>query len=732
MTTALFVLPDKSVSFFNHIQPLIATRFQRFAVEGRMPMSATELSMWAQAKSADVIVTTSLRVAKLVDPFLEGTETENTGTILSLPSVRKDRTYKVLLAPPLISQFGNGGKFLIDHHLQRVTGKVGVMPDRLDWQLLTADKLEMAILTLQTAMVCAVDIETSKEGRKITSVAYTAALKGKDGGIVTKTFVVRCDHTTYPFCITAIRRLNATKCPKVMHNGQYDCAYFLRFNAPVRNYLFDTYTLMNCLFQELPKTLHFCASFFLNNYRFWKDESATNLYEYNAKDTHATVWVFLAMLEYCNRPSNQYALRNYLEVFPKVFPAFHCGMTGLPVTEETRLRLRAEEQARMDAAEKSCQTMLGWPAFNPNSPKQTLTVIQALGLKKAESSDKKAMTSFAELGPLQSRLADAIKAYRASSKAIGTYFDVELWDGRLYYTLDPSGTLSNRMASRESAFWVGTQVQNIPGYARAMVDAPAGKKLGAVDKAQAESYCTAYIAREPKLITVVTTSPDFHCQNASMFFGIPFEQLYDVAKKKKLRPDIRDLAKKVNHGANYNMGEDVLLETMGMKSVLSAQRLLDLPAKWTPRLVCKYLLQCFDKAYPRIRGDWQQELIQEVQTTGKLVAPDGWTIRTFMQPWKNKLDLNSCVSLKPQGLSARLVNKALFRIWRELQMGKWYGKFQLLAQIHDEILFMADDDIAEEAAKTVADMMVVPIVIHNRTMTIPSTWAVDKNWKNLK
>ena len=183
-------------------------------------------------------------------------------------------------------------------------------------------------------------------------------------------------------------------------------------------------------------------------------------------------------MKYCSQSNNRYALNNYAEVFPKIFPYFSCGMTGIDVHEETRLKLRAQEQEKKDAAEKSIRTMLGIPGFNPNSLQQVLPIMQALGHKKAESTEKKEMQKFSELGPLQARIADAIKRYRKASKAISTYFDVELYDGRLYYSLDPSGTAYGRMASRASAFWCGTQIQNIPGYARAMVHAPEGWDFG--------------------------------------------------------------------------------------------------------------------------------------------------------------------------------------------------------------------------------------------------------------
>jgi DNA polymerase I-like protein with 3'-5' exonuclease and polymerase domains len=274
-----------------------------------------------------------------------------------------------------------------------------------------------------------------------------------------------------------------------------------------------------------------------------------------------------------------------------------------------------------------------------------------------------------------------------------------------------------------------------------MLRADEGWMLGAVDKAQAESYCTGYISQDMNLIHVVNTSPDFHCQNASMFFGIPFEKLFDKdyvcpktgEKGKKLNKPIRDIAKRVNHGANYNMGPDVLVDTMGVKEIIKARKLLRLPMVYKPKDVATYLLAKFDETYPKIRKDWYQEVITEIVKTGKLyVEAVGWTRRTFLRPLKSKLDLNAAVAHKPQSTSVHLVNKALVKIWRELQIKKYRGKFRLKAQVHDEIVFQTRPEILDTACHEVADIMVIPTVIEGRTMTIPSTIAKGYYWSEAK
>lgn len=734
MAHLLLFVPNRDVNFVNALKHTLYGVFDAVSVEGSTPAGIGELTLRAKMRKATHVATTSFGVFKLVDPTLEGTAADNYGALTKIPALRKDSAdLPIILLPPLANQFSNGGTFMLRWFLEKLRGLRGIRTDKFSWDFVEPYNLEAVLRTAQESFLCAVDIETSRDNLLITSCAYTFALKSQDGTVRTKSYVVRCNHDTVPFCITAIRRINDTAVPKVMQRGQYDSAYFVRFNAPLRNYIFDTYNLMHCLYPEWAKDLAFMAMLFLKDARYWKEESSSNLYEYNAKDTHSTLWVFMAMLKYCGLPRNNYALSNYVDVFPNVFPMLSCGLDGLEVDEETRKSLRAKEMERKRKAEKSARTMLGIPNFNPNSSKQVITVVQGLAGPSIKDTSKISMQKFSELSPVFARVRDAIKEYRGAAKAISTYFDVDLFEGnRLMYELDPSGTDTGRTASKASQFWCGTQVQNIPPYARAMVIAPEGWSYCAVDKAQAESYCTAYLSQDTNLLDAVNNSPDFHCHNASMFFGIPFEELYDVSTGKKLRKDIRDIAKRVNHGANYNMGADVLLDTMGTKAVLDAQRLLGLPREWSLKAVCTYLLNRFDETYPKVRGEWYQSMVAEVRNTSKLVTPDGWTRYTFLRPEKSKLDLNAMASSKPQGLSARLVNQALKYIWRELQLKKYKGKFRLKAQIHDEIMFMATDDIIEQAAEEVAKIMEIPITIHGRTMVIPSTFEIGKCWKDLK
>lgn len=722
------VLPDVNISYTRALTD-IANRYFSFIAFQRTVNNTEELVKLCKDNYCQHVVTTNFALIQRLFPYVEGTATPNIGTVFNITG---EYPVRIILIPQILSLYReNSGTFMMHHWLKKLSQGTGTEKDGFAWEFVTPRNLDKIRLEMNLSYLCAVDIETTKDDLKITSVAYTYGVTNKKGEIRTKSYVVKVDHTEYPFCWDAIGVLNQTKCPKVMQRGMYDSAYFLRFDVPLNNYIYDTLALFYCMFPELPKDIYYLSAFSLDNFLYWKEEFGKNLYEYNAKDTHNTFWVWIALVKYIHNNNCEYAYANYLRQFPLTFPYLSCNLTGMLINEEIKEKLYVQEVAKQREAEEELRYYLDEPYFNPGSPKQVKEMFLAVGYRGGKGTDVKEIRKFMRVNPLYNLLGTLILNYRKAQKAAGTYFDVSLLNSRLMYEQDPFGTDSGRSATKSSSFWCGTQVQNIPRYARVMCISEEGKSFLAVDKAQSESWCTGFLSQDINLIKVVSESPDFHCQNASMFFGIPFDELFDTETGTKLNVPLREIAKRVNHGANYNMGEHVLLETMGLDAVIEAKNLLGLPIKYTPIDVCRYLLAKFDETYPRIRGEWYDELVREVVMTGKSTIPSvNWTRRTFLRPLKSKPDLNTLASYKPQSLSAHLVHEAFLKIWKELQLERFKGKFKLVAQVHDELIIEADDDIAEEAAELVANYMVIPIEVEGRTMSIPSTKSIAKVWSD--
>lgn len=557
----------------------------------------------------------------------------------------------------------------------------------------------------------------------ITMVGFTGIFI-KDNKLESFTIVV----DMYSSCgKELIKRICENPVKKTMQRGQYDCQYLLRYGIAPYNYVFDTYNMMHAWYAELPKSLEFIAAFMIRNFQYWKDESGGDTFHYCAKDCHVTAWATFFLL--LDMPD--WAKVNFTKSFPKKFPNLTCALDGLQIDQTELKEKRKYTVALIEKLQVELE-MMTVPNFNPRSPKQVLALMHALLFKQAKKTDKITMEKFRNTHPLYSRIADQIQSLRKNTKALSNYIDFTQFAGRLLYEIDECGTETSRFASKASGFWCGTQIQNIPPYAKSMFITDKGFKLGAIDNSQSESRTTAYLTGDENLIDTVETAKDFHTRNVALFFGFVEDELWRMKKEDEATyKALRNTGKRVNHGANYNMMEYVLLQTMGEKAVIHAKYLLNLPPFLTLLGVCRYLLNAFDKAYPKVRGEFQEKIIEEVESTGLLRTPVGWTRRCFGQIRDNKPVLNSYVAHKPQCMSVQMINESYYKSWLKLQIHE--NLIRMKAQIHDENFFAYRLEKEEYIYNTISDYMKEPVETEHGTLVIPNDWAKGgEKWADLK
>lgn len=541
-----------------------------------------------------------------------------------------------------------------------------------------------------------------------------------------------------------MRAINACEVPKVAQNGKYDCAWAALYNSPVTAYLYDTANAFHSWYCELPKDLGMVSTFFMRNYMYHKDLSSSGDYldscRYNALDTWATGEVFLSWLA----EAPDWAKRNYIMEFSVVPGAHMCEMTGIKRNMETLRVESARLEKQLASTLDSLRTMVGTPNFNPSSPQQVLKVLHILGDKTAESSDEKNLTSTSYKHPLNERILGRVLEYRGDRKLLSTYLTTgdnakefgPPGKERILFSLNPHGTDTGRLASKEHHFWCGLQIQNIPAdsMVKATLEADPGFELWEADLSQAEDRGVAFSSGDPTLLEVFSSGKDSHSLKAAMFFGMKYEDIYDVEKKKVKRKELRNLGKRINHGANYNMGAYVLVQTMGPKAVREAQKLLGLPKHWDLKGVATHLLNIYSGTFPVVKGEYYDKVVAQVMNTRKLVGATGWTRYCFGNPVKNKMDLNAYVAHVTQSLNAMNLNKAFIAVFNRLAFNP---DFKLVAQIHDSIFFqtrIGRRDLAEE----VVNLMTFPVRITDcrgitRDMVVPADLSgPGKNWKELK
>lgn len=646
--------------------------------------------------------------------------------------------------------------FLYERYLSKVLAPRSEVWDtwlpEFDYSMITSAPEDRAKILdwMRTGVLMSFDIETGAEAGRIDLACFGTL--SSDGRYHSHVLRIRSLED-----VKFLRQALDLPVPKIAQNGAFDFFHTLRWGAIPRNWFYDTMNLHHSWYAELPQNLGFLSAFYLRDTAYWKDLASTDMVKYNALDAWTTLCV--AIVQISKMPD--WAKLNYSREHGKIAPLMGMAAEGIR-TDRERLESSREEVYRLvEESLAQAQTLVGCPNFNPGSAKQKLALFRLFD-KTCQATDSAAREKLRTKSPIIARIIAAINTYSTNAKLASTYMNPNLWEGdRLVYTFDAAGTESGRLSSRGSHLgfyesvntkgrpqWehYGFQVQNLPPTVKRYLCADEGYLLCEIDNAQAESRATAYEAQCEPMIRAVEESPDFHSANASAFFGVPFEDIWDTTLGRALNVPLRNLAKRVNHGANYNMMAGVLIATMGETNIYAARDLLGLAPTLTLHQIALHLLISFCRTYPELKGivytekydrltqaqrvqalegSWYGRIIEEART-GIIRTETGRTRITFRKPWLSKTDLNELVSFKPQSMNADISDIGLIKVWQELQG----PDFRIKAQVHDSLLFQVRENLVSVLIPRAEALLINPIIVHGRTMRIPVDSSTPrKYWK---
>lgn len=152
----------------------------------------------------------------------------------------------------------------------------------------------------------------------------------------------------------------------------------------------------------------------------------------------------------------------------------------------------------------------------------------------------------------------------------------------------------------------------------------------------------------------------------------------------------RQRAKADNHAYNYGMGANTLARREGM-SVSEAQEHLD----------------GLDRTYPYVRQRLHARVKNAVRDDGMVTMFDGH-VRRFLAPrllmatdnfqaWEWEGVIREAVNVLAQGGTGVIMKRAMCSIRNRFTHDpKFAGKVRLINQIHDELLYEADEDVAQD------------------------------------
>lgn len=594
---------------------------------------------------------------------------------------------------------------------------------------------------IETSVLTAIDIETIKH-KRMSMVGYSCLLPS--GHVTTYVIDIRSLSQIQEFRYEFIRSANASKAPKIFHNGTYDNQYFARYQCPVYNYTLDTEYLFHSIYAELPKSLAAVSAFYLPTAEYWKHTAGSNMPLYNALDCYNTLMACIKMLE--DYPA--YAVKNYQEKFPLTTPAIWSAMHGMNTDSVHLAKARKADDEERQQMQDELDTMCGFssdPAslsygtLNVNSPKQVPALFyNVLGARKIKlgrviqnGCPTLVLTKLSEQHPLIRRFATLVKAIRKKRKAISTYYDASLYSSggtdRLLWSYRIDGTKTERLSCKQSNFGesdkhsYGAQVQNVPPYYREACIADEGFILFSRDYSQSEARCVAYLSDDKALIKAFEESDDFYNTCGMLFFGIPANEVPKTLRNKVI--------KKIIHGSNYRMKGQTFCDNMGTDNLVTAMITLERPQDESVIHFGNYLLSLYHKAYPNV-SEWYKSITVMLRTSALYTSVLGYTHRFFDDPYKEPT-LNFAVALAPQNLSVTLINRSVVRIFWEVQVPS-KGEFKYIAQVHDENIQQCKVGTEDKYGKMVEDIMRQPIKFPTgETMIIPVDGGAANRWSDI-
>lgn len=363
---------------------------------------------------------------------------------------------------------------------------------------------------------------------------------------------------------------------------------------------------------------------------------------------------------------------------------------GIKLDAKFLKRMSEELHAEVKSLEKRIFALTG-KEFNIASPKQLGDVLYddlGLGSKIKKTKTGQKSTNVGELEKIKDEheVVPLILEYREVTKLLSTYIDTLPTfikeDGRVHAKFVQTGAGTGRFSCEDP------NLQNLPvktelgKRVREAFVAEKGKVLLSCDYAQVDLRAAAILSQDPHLLEIFEKGIDVHTGTAARVFHV---------KEEEVTPLMRRHAKAINFGILYGMGVTALKEGMGVERA-EAQEFYDQYKATFSRLM-EYLEEV--KAYAWKHGH-TLTLLGRRREVPLLKSP-----LSFLRAQGERIAINAPI----QGTSADILKLAMIDADAYITEKGWQDKVQLLLQIHDELVFELDDDVAEEAKKEITHIL---------------------------
>lgn len=518
--------------------------------------------------------------------------------------------------------------------------------------------------------------------------------------------------------------------PKVGQNLMYDVTMLDQCGLHARNIWHDTMLAQHVLFPELPRGLDFLASIY-TDIPYYKDEGKVwdlpktpgvlrQFYEYNGKDVLATTEIALAQIEELIGSGQEPIFRREMQIFePLRWVTYH----GMRCDTKKLDQFIFDNDATLRKAEIELKKIAG-PDFNPRSSVQMANLVYNTRKLPPRYKGGRLRTDANTLKDIEARTGDPIvsliMSHRKAQKLHSNYFNRKILspDNRIRSVYRIDGTISGRLSSAEPLWGPGLNGQNLPPQAREMLIADEGFELWELDQSQAEAVVVAYLANDPVHIDCFRYGKDVHRVTACYLLGISPDEWQSIPKKSM----IRELAKKCNHGFNYDM--------QWMTFMLTVNAKYDPNDPNSPKLdpqSAKLTREVYMRSRPALRGYWDS-IRAKLRQDRTLVTPLGRK-HVFLDQWSDTM-LRQAYSWIPQSTVGDATNIGIAQVYASEDDNIRYlfkHGMRLWGQVHDSAIFQVPLGARQYAPKLMR-LLEVPMSINGYNVIIPIEGSAGPAW----
>jgi len=384
-------------------------------------------------------------------------------------------------------------------------------------------------------------------------------------------------------------------------------------------------------------------------------------------------------------------LSTVYETLERNLPAVLADMelAGIRIDPDRLRRLSHEFGLRMVELETKAHELAGRP-FNVGSPKQLGEILfgelNLPGGKKTASGQWATDASILDELALTHELPRTLLEWRQLSKLKGTYTDAlsaaaDPQTNRVHTSYQMAATTTGRLSSSDP------NLQNIPvrneigrQIRQAFIAAP-GDVLISADYSQIELRLLAHIGDIPELKRAFKAGLDIHAATASEMFGVPVEGMPAETRRR---------AKAINFGIVYG------ISAFGLANQLNIDQ----------GEAGAYIKTYFER-FPGIRT-YMDATKAAVREHGFVTTLFGRKIHIPAIHAKSGAERQfgerAAINAPIQGAAADIIRRAMIRMPTELR-DAGLSEVRMLLQVHDELVFEAPADRADEAMAVIRRVM---------------------------